>query len=293
MSLLTIGDGCLANGEVYGSAGLYIAVYVYGVRLLVLQGVDLILEVSILLLEGGYTVLEGVILIGGERNRNYDRSDGAVTIPIGPAEIEGEAEGSGWKEGDGTPRSILETGLPCLYNIACEVEIKTYVVAEAEIVEKSETVGESVLHLVVSIVIFSHEKTGAGIRNQVPGAGLLIAAESVGDVPKEISVKKVLRETGVAVHIRGEAGGVVIRVVDTSPSKTCSGGRGEPLTYVSIKSETAEEVEIMDFRSFVAGIHTGADAYKPVVAEAICLISTADNLSVFIAVTILLRKSRE
>lgn len=293
MSLLTIGDGGLADGEVYGSAGLYIAVYVYGVRLLVLQGVDLILEVSILLLEGGYTVLEGVVLIGGERNRNYDRSDGAVTIPIGPAEIEGEAEGSGWKKGDGTPRSILETGLPCLYHIACEVEIKTYVVAEAEIVEKSETIGESVLHLVVSIVIFSHEKTGAGIRNQVPGASLLIAAESVGDVPKEISVKKVLRETGVAVHIRGESGGVVIRVVDTSPSKTHSGGRGDPLTYVSIKSETAEEVEIMNFRSFVAGIHTCADAYKPVVAEAICLISTADNLSVFIAVTILLRKSRE
>ena len=73
-----------------------------------------------------------------------------------------------------------------------EVNIETNPVTETELVQDTSTDGPLVLDLTVvtieNLVVRALEtKPASGsIRNDIPETGLLVAAESVGDVPKEI-----------------------------------------------------------------------------------------------------------
>ena len=150
-----------------------------------LQKSDLVLQGGVLLLEGGHLVLQGVVLLGGERNRDHDRSDGAVTVEVGLTKIELQTGGSGREDNETTGAIGVGSSLS---DEGHEVDGEVHTVAQTQNVEETGT--GSILIVVGSALgegvdtLANIENTHGSIRNEIPETGLFVTADGVGDVPE-------------------------------------------------------------------------------------------------------------
>ena len=127
--------------------------------------------------------------------------------------------------------------------------------------------------------MLDQQKAGIHIRNEVPDAGLLVTADGVGEVPEEVTVDVVERSLVEFTTLGG--------VLETVPAGADTDGRGEPFADVEIGSE-AELAETVGL--FKDGVGTGTDTDEGVVEETVGHIGTTDDVTVRIAIAILLRK---
>ena len=138
---------------------------------------------------------------------------------------------------------------------SAEVNIETDPVAETEFVQDTDTDGPLVLNLAVvtieNLVVRALEtKPASGsIRNDIPETGLLVAAESVGDVPEEICMCIVhcIPVTCTIVDHGGVTRLYLEGVVDAPITDPGTNARSEPLAEVCLNCKTAESP--LDIRS--------------------------------------------
>ena len=270
MSLLTLAERSLVEVEVEGSRGDDgLAFLDDHLRLASLELGDLVLQGSVLGLESGNLGLEGVVLLGRERNRNDHRGNGGVTAEAGLAEVEDQTSGSGERH--------VETAVTLILSFFGQEDIQVneqiYTTTQTEVIEDTGATDP--------LVVFVSDKTTEGsIRDNIPETGLLVARESVRDVPKSVSVNILL----------GEFAHLLSLVLQTFPTHASTNARGEPLTDETVDSQ-AVTIKLDQVRN--SAVDTGTDTDKPVVAEFVGFIGTTDNLAVFVAVTILLRIGAE
>ena len=149
-----------------------------------LEESDLVLEGSILFLQGSDLVLQSVVLLGSERNRDHDRSDGAVTVEVGLTKVELQTGGSGRKDHETRTGAISGT----FANEGHEIDGEVHTVAQTQNVEETGT--GSILIVVGSALgegvdtLANIENTHGSIRNEIPETGLFVTADGVGDVPE-------------------------------------------------------------------------------------------------------------
>ena len=205
---------------------------------LVFEGSHFVFELSVLFLESGHFILEGVVLLGGERNRDDDRSDGAVTIPVGLTEVHLHAKGGRRIENE--TASVVGVSV-CFANKSLQVNCKVDTLAQAKDIEETCTSG--ILEVVLGILCDGIATTGniqnthGNIRNEVPEAELVVAGDGVGDVPHEVSVQIVETEIGALSYLRSNEIDIGV-VPKTMITQTDTDGRSKPLTEVEICGET-------------------------------------------------------
>ena len=204
MSLLPLGDLGGTKVEVNGSGGRNGVVNIDGLGFAGLELCDPVPEGCVLLLELGYPVLESVVLIHSEGNGNNDRGNGAVTVEVGPAKVEDEAEGSGNRPVVPVVLNTSSCVLRSLGHHGLEVEEEVNMLSKTEIVE--DTGIDYELLIPASLVVeLNPVATEASVRDDIPETGLLVAGESVGHVPHEVDQSGILL-VGTEVISTGRVG---------------------------------------------------------------------------------------
>ena len=317
MSLFTSGEGSGTTVEVEGDrrTGLHVnsgelAVLIQiGLTVnqvtqrsnLVLQGSDLVLEFCILFLQSGHLVCQGVVLIRGERNRDNHRSDGAVTVEVGLTKVEGNTDGSGYREVEVgklveeladsvvAGNNIIHLIVGSLCRISAEINVEVDAAGKTELIEDTETPNPVTLDLTVNI---QQIQTGGDIRNHIPDAGLFVTAEGVSGAPEEVTVDNVLGND-IALLV----------ILNTVPAQTAADERGPPFTCIDIHCQTtltgdernARDLEGIQMDGPVCQVKTciptNTNADERVVKGLVGLISTADDVAVLVAIGILLSES--
>ena len=206
-----------------------------------------------------------------------------MTVEVGLAEVEDEAGGNR-REGDVPVLScFVESGLTGLNSADVNEEIN--VLAETEVIQDTETGSELPTMHSGNVLSPGVEVTESSIRNDVPETGLLIAAQSVGKVPQQVSMDQVeVVELAIVVSTA-----VLSFIAPSSPAETCTDGRSEPLTEVDISSKT----ELTEILVVVNRVYTSAKADKPVCTARIGFIRTAYYLTVLVTIAIFLSVNAE
>ncbi len=258
---------------------------------LVFEGSHFVLEGGILFLEGSHFVLEGVVLLGGERNRDNNRSDGAVTIPVGLTKVNLHTEGGGRIEDETT--SVVGVSVS-LANQDLEVQGEVDTLAQAKDIEETGTSG--ILEVVNSTLLNRIDTLGdiqnthGHIRNEVPEAELVVTGDGVGNVPHEVTVQIVETELVTSSNSRAVESNLGV-VPKTMITQTDTDGRSEPFTEVQVSGEADVTPLLRITDGTDNAVDTSTDTDEHVVTSMIGLIRTMDNLTVFITVVVLLSKS--
>ena len=168
-----------------------------------------------------------------------------------------------------------------------EVEVEVDLLAETELVAETGTSGILIVaeRALEAVTVTGNEDTHRGVRDDVPETGLLVAGEQVGDIHHIVSVKIVERNV-----LAGSTVPSTVRlVVQTVPAETKTGNRGDPLADIDFGSEAEVALET----AVINSVDTSAKIEEPVVPQAVGLISTADDVTIGVAIGILLRGSVE
>ena len=275
--------GCINSGE--GAIVIQISLTVYELTErsnFLLEGSNFVLEFGVLFLEFSNLTGEVFILLGGEGHGNNCRNNACAALEallsklVSYTPSDGGGEGNLCRETSTGIIPIVTFLIGSCKEASVDNHIEVLIAKECILLcHCTKTKNPRVIQAAVADY---NTETGGRIADEAPFAGFLVTINKRADV-KEVIQNEVLGPFGEFLNR------------EAMPSKTETHFRGDPLTYISIQTKTRPYEErncgcLVTSVDTVVNADTATD--KPVVAPGIGLIGTTHNVTVGVAVCILL-----
>ena len=281
--------GSVNSGEVTIFVEVGLAVYELTERSnFLLEFSNFVLELCILLLEFCNLTGEVFILLGGEGHGNNCRNNACAALEAALTDLVSNTPGEGEREGNlcrETSTRVIPVVTILISNCKCasvddHIEL---LIAKECILLSHDTGTESPTGVgfgsaIVSVIC--NADASRRISNPAPVASLLIAVDEAGEIEQDIKTCIVLPEAETIVG-------------DTVVADTETVLGSEPLTNKNIKTKTGqgEDRKSTTITSVDTIVSTNASTNKPVVAESVGLVRSANDVAVCVTIRILLSVS--
>ena len=205
-----------------------------------------------------------------------------MTIPTGSAKVEYETSGTCEEVCILLTRNLVDSTTSA-YPVNVDEEVYT--------LTKTEGVEEACACTKLSVfgVAGKLKKAKLCVRDKLVETSLFVTVDSIEHVPHSVYMEEVL----IPLTVLNRGPETVLKfetVLNTTVTCTYTNGRSDPLTDVSVYCETTD-VELHAASS--GSVYTSAYANEPVVPEFVGFIGSANNVSIFVTVSVLLCISSE
>ncbi len=256
-------------------------------------------QIIVIRLKLVHTVLQGIVIVLGERVNNRYRSDGRIAVKV---LLLPKIEGNTNRSARNIQRALINRGLISndLYTLRigkvelvlgsdkADINVKIDNLTQTELVIKTYVCGK----ITIKGTIVNSEIACSYIWNKIPETSLLVTTEGIGNIPHRISVGIAKTHlVSACIHIRGVCLTIINKGVYTAlETNSSTNRRSEPLSNKGFANPPVLGSEICKWSYLLSerGVETATKSKKPICPTSVSEIRPLHHITVCITVSILL-----